>query len=185
MNKLPSYSLKNDNGFEYEKIDLKNSPDYIEIDFNAHLLSMTKFIVYWWWRSRYFFWQQVYNFYVEGNSLADDCTLVDAYFVEHCDLQSYIKRREENYALISSNLIDKSYEVCCSFVAFEYGQAVMYCQRLHVQWHFCFIWILFFVDQFDLDSILRNIWFFSWQLFCPQTFLWLFLCVCIFAQHFH
>lgn len=131
LSKIGGYS--NADGEEF--IDPSKLPLYIEIDYNGHLIPITKFM----------FphsnpinidWKEIPNLAEPGRGLVDGVTRVDAYHVNNEDLKSYIYSREKHYDQVKSKLEKENYEVTRSFLGSEDGEAILYRKKGSDDWHF-------------------------------------------------
>lgn len=131
LEKIEGYS----NDGEEEFIDPSKLPLYIEIDYNGHIVPLTKFMfplsdpvnIY---------WKQIPYLAEPGSGLVDATTRVDAYHVNNEDLKSYIYSREKHYDQVKSKLEKENYEVTRSFLGSEDGEAILYRKKGSDEWHF-------------------------------------------------
>lgn len=133
--KIPGYVLEENDGFSYEFFNPRKLPDYMEIEFNGHVIPLTRFMFLDDENVDIIF-QQIPNLSSVGKGLVDGQTLVDAYVVENNELENYIKKREKNYETIKQYLEKKGYMVNRFYFGSQDGEAVVYKKNEHDEWNF-------------------------------------------------
>lgn len=139
LKNLPGYNLKHeifeDIDLEYETINLKDFPEYIELEYNGNIIPFTK----------YMFpddtiidveWLELPNLEQKNNKIIEGHTLVDAYFIDNNELKEYLSIRERKYQWAKEFLKSKGYKVQKSFFGSEDGEAIVIKSHNQNEWHF-------------------------------------------------
>lgn len=153
---IPGYTMKEEDGFEYEFIDPKALPLYTEVESNGHIVPFT----------RYMFpedtevemyWYEIPNLSMQGGGMVDDATRVDAYFVNNAELKNYITQREEKYEKVKALLSAQGYAVDRAFYGSQDGEAIMYKHPDKTDWYFLCHMDPGFVEECDVQALLQEI----------------------------
>ncbi|EFI42506.1 MULTISPECIES: hypothetical protein [Peptoniphilus] len=135
ISKLEGYKCEEEDGFIYESIQLDKIPDYLELEFNNHIIPFTKFMFIGNGRID-IIWKEISNLSTEGNGIVPGCTRVDAYSIENNDLKEYIEKRERKYEIVKQYLEKNNFEVSREYFGSEDGEAILYRKKNTKNWHF-------------------------------------------------
>lgn len=153
ISQVPGYEKLEEDGFIEEYIDVSQLPDYLEIEFNGHIIPFTK----WMFdedEKVEIEWSEVPNLSVQGNGLVEGATIVDAYSIDNSELEDYIQEREDAFLTAKSYLEEKGYEVVRDFRGSEDGEAILYRKAPEEEWHFLsHLDPSFFEDQDVIQNI--------------------------------
>lgn len=154
LNKIPSYKLEVESGFEYESFDPSMLPDYMEIDWNNNKIPLTRFMFL---DERVEIeWYRLDNLSEVGKGLIDSATRVDAYSVNNEEVLDYIARREANYNKVYDYLSFKGYKVERNFFGSEDGEAIVYKKTDEEGWRFLVHMDPIFVDEENIISYIED-----------------------------
>lgn len=136
VKKLPGYSLKQEDEFFYETIRYQKLPNYLEVEYNHHLIPMTK----WMFPSEEdinIYWKEIVNISNKGNGLIEGVTRVDAYSINNSDVNQYIQLRESVYERVRLFLETQGFELMRSFRGSQDGEAILYRKKgVDNEWRF-------------------------------------------------
>lgn len=148
LRKVPGYDIKLEDGFEYETIDSSSLNDYEEIEFQNHIIPVTRFS----------FdddtpidieWYEIADLSKKGSGIISGFTKVDAYVIDNQEVKEYIVKREEKYSHVKKLLEKNGYEVDRSFAGSQDGEAIVYKDKKSDDWYF--------LTHMDPDFVLRDI----------------------------
>lgn len=143
--KIPGYSMREDEGFIYEEIEVDQLPEYTEIEFNGNMLPLSRFMfpaggiveIY---------WIQIANLSRRGWGLVDGASLVDAYMIDNDSLEGYILKREKRYRIMKKEMADRGFELSRALSGSEDGEAIFY-RKAGDDWRFLCHMDPFFVEE--------------------------------------
>ena len=133
ISQLPRYQYEVIDGFEYEYFIPDYMPDYVELEYNGHIVPFTT----------YMFtgegkvdicWNEITDLSMPGDGMIKGSTRVDAYSIPNDELKDYIEKREYNYRVVKEYLEEQGYEVERAYFGSEDGEAILY--RDTGEWHF-------------------------------------------------
>ncbi len=137
LNLLPGYrhAIDKETGLMEEWLDVASLPTYQEIEFNGHIVPITKFMFRAMDRVDLFV-GDIPCLSDKGEGITDGMTLVDAYSIPNDELRQYIESREHHFAMTKEILEEMGLEVVRTFQGSEDGEAICYRKRGDEEWHF-------------------------------------------------
>lgn len=133
ISQLAGYQYEDIEGFEYEYFDPTTVPDYVELEYNGHIVPFTTYMFTGDGRVD-IYWNEIVDLSIPGNGMIEGSTRVDAYSIPNNELKDYIEKREYNYRCVKQYLESKGYEVERTYFGSEDGEAILY--RSSDEWHF-------------------------------------------------
>ena len=135
ISRVEGYQYKEEEGFVYETLDIRKLPEYMELQYNGHIVPLTKFM-FTGEGDVDIFWKELPDLSAPGKGMVEGTTGVDAYSIENRDLKGYIERRESQYRKAKAFLEAKGYEADRAYFGSEDGEAVLYRKKGSEDWHF-------------------------------------------------
>lgn len=133
ISQLTGYQYEDIEGFEYEYFDPTIVPDYVELEYNGHIVPLTTYMFTGDGRVD-IYWNEIVDLSIPGDGMIEGSTRVDAYSIPNDELKDYIEKREHNYRCVKQYLESKGYEVERAYFGSEDGEAILY--RSSDEWHF-------------------------------------------------
>lgn len=133
---LPGYHFTSDEiGIDSEWIDIKELPDFQEIEFRGNIIPISRFMFKNLDSVDLFFIEST-NLSIRGHGMIEGTTIIDAYAIPNDEVKSYVETREKAYGLVKEYLEEKGMQVERSFHGSEDGEAIIYKQKSDEEWHF-------------------------------------------------
>lgn len=156
ISRLKGYNREEIDGFLYETISLEEFPNYLELEFNDHIIPFSKFMFT--ENSQIdVIWKEIPNLSTKGNGMVSNVTRIDAYSIENEDVKTYIENREQRYEKVKKYLEDKGFEVSRSFFGSEDGEAILYKRKDSENWHFLIHLDPNFTEILDIEEFVKEI----------------------------
>lgn len=152
--KIEGYHYSEEENLEY--IEYSKLKDYEEIEFNGHLIPITKYS-FEKEENIYIYWVQLNNFSEKGNGLVDGATLVDAYAINNEKLEDYVISREKKYRGVKRYLKGLDFEVKRAGFGSQDGEYILLKKENEDDWKFLMHLDPTFVYDYDLENLLKNI----------------------------
>ena len=156
VSKIPGYTVKKEDNFEYEYFNPKNIPNYMEIIYNENIVPLSRFM----FNSEEnveIIWKEISNLSVKKDKIIDGYSKIDAYVINNEEVKDYIEERETKYNKINDFLKTKGYEVDRSFLGSEDGEAILYRKKGTTEWHFLCHLDSGFLDIEDLEGYVKEL----------------------------
>lgn len=134
VHQIPSYQREEADGFVQESFQPNVLPDYMEVTYHGHRFPLSRFS-FPEDRPVEIDWQELPYLSEEGQGLVTGESRVDAYAVDHEDMETYIREREAAYQEVKVFLEQKGYQVDRHFFGSEDGEAIVY-RKENQDWHF-------------------------------------------------
>lgn len=109
ISQVEGYQCKEEEGFVFETLDARKLPEYLELQYNGHLVPLTKFM-FTEEGEIDIFWKELPNLSAPGKGMVEGSTRVDAYLISNDEVKDYIARRESQYRKAKAFLEAKGYE---------------------------------------------------------------------------
>ena len=154
ISQVEDYQYKEEEGFVYETLDIRKLPEYMELQYNGHLVPLTKFM-FTGEGEIDIFWKELPDLSTPGNGMVEGSTRVDTYSIENRDLKVYIERRESQYRKVKAFLEEKGYEAERAYFGSEDGEAMLYRKKGSEDWHFLTHMDPGFNEEEDFQSLLE------------------------------
>ena len=154
ISQVEGYQYKEEEGFVYETLDIRKLPEYMELQYNGHIVPLTKFM-FTGEGEIDIFWKDLPDLSTPGKGMVEGSTRVDAYSIENRDLKGYIERRESQYRKVKAFLEAKGYEADRAYFGSEDGEAVLYRKKGSEDWHFLTHMDPDFNEEEDFQSLLE------------------------------
>ena len=155
ISRVEGYQYKEEEGFVYETLDIRKLPEYMELQYNGHIVPLTKFM-FTGEGDVDIFWKELPDLSAPGKGMVEGTTGVDAYSIENRDLKGYIERRESQYRKAKAFLEAKGYEADRAYFGSEDGEAVLYRTKGSEDWHFFTHMDPGFNEEEDFQSLLEG-----------------------------
>ena len=153
ISQVEGYQCKEEEGFVFETLDARKLPEYLELQYNGHLVPLTKFM-FTEEREIDIFWKELPNLSAPGKGMVEGSTRVDAYRISNDEVKDYIARRESQYRKAKAFLEAKGYEAERAYFGSEDGEAVLYRKKGSEDWHFLTHMDPDFNEEEDFQSLL-------------------------------
>ena len=155
ISRVEGYQYKEEEGFVYETLDIRKLPEYMELQYNGHIVPLTKFM-FTGEGDVDIFWKELPDLSAPGKGMVEGTTGVDAYSIENRDLKGYIERRESQYRKAKAFLEAKGYEAERAYFGSEDGEAVLYRKKGSEDWHFLTHMDPGFNEEEDFQGLLEG-----------------------------
>lgn len=153
ISQVEGYQCKEEEGFVFETLDARKLPEYLELQYNGHIVPLTKFM-FTEEGEIDIFWKELPNLSAPGKGMVEGSTRVDAYLIPNDEVKDYISRRESQYRKAKAFLEAKGYEAERAYFGSEDGEAVLYRKKGSEDWHFLTHMDPGFNEEEDFQSLL-------------------------------
>ena len=153
ISQVEGYQYKEEEGFVYETLDFRKLPEYLELQYNGHLVPLTKFM-FTEEGEIDIFWKELPDLSTPGKGMVEGSTRVDAYLIPNDEVKDYIARRESQYRKAKAFLEAKGYEADRAYFGSEDGEAVLYRKKGSKDWYFLSHMDPDFIEEEDFPGLL-------------------------------
>lgn len=154
ISQVEGYQYKEEEGFVYETLDIRKLPEYLELQYNGHIVPLTKFM-FTGEGEIDIFWKELPDLSTPGKGMVEGSTRVDAYLIPNDEVKDYIARRESQYRKVKAFLEAKGYEAERAYFGSEDGEVMLYRKKGSEDWHFLTHMDPGFNEEEDFQSLLE------------------------------